>query len=198
MLRPGETFARAQPGRTGRALGYAAVTGALVGGGCAAVFSVALFAMWAFFYRHGGTELSVIVRGVLWAMVLYPSMFAASFLLSALLRTLVYHGAAALLGGRGAFSASLWTTAYLHAFQVAVLPIFALRQLGIVGSVVGLVGYFTLEAILAVQLTRAAERLHGLGRSRARLAGWSVLVCLVMLGIAGCVGTALFRFYLGP
>ncbi|HEY8432645.1 MAG TPA: hypothetical protein VIL20_29945 [Sandaracinaceae bacterium] len=27
VLRPGETFARAQPGRTGRALGYAAVTG---------------------------------------------------------------------------------------------------------------------------------------------------------------------------
>ncbi|HEY8432646.1 MAG TPA: hypothetical protein VIL20_29950 [Sandaracinaceae bacterium] len=95
----------------------------------------------------------------------------------------------ALVGGRGGFGASLWTNAYFSAFLVAWWPISLLGLIPWVGPVIRLVGYLALEAITAVQLTRAAKRYHGLEGSRAVIAGWSNVLVFVVLGCAcGIVG----------
>lgn len=197
VFRPGETFARARPGRTGAAVGYAAVTGALIGCVGAVLMAMGLALMFAFgfpvFSADGMEESPAVVLGLMVGMTVgYPIASTLWFVLAVLLRAGIYHAAVALLGGRGGFSASLWTNSYLHGLYVAIVPLTVIQQVPIIGPIIGAFAYIALEAIMAVQLTRAAERYHGLEGSRATLAGWSLVLLGVVLGIACCLGMVFF------
>lgn len=113
----------------------------------------------------------------------YPLALVAMFFVSVLFRAVVHHG---LVGGRRSSSASLWTIAYLHALYVAVVPLGLVQGLVPGGPFLASPGDLGLEAMMAVQLARAAERYHDLARSRAKLAGF---------GTAAGIGVALFTSY---
>lgn len=199
VFRPRDTFENVRPGRVGAAVGYVSVTGALMGlllsallGAAVAVLAAA--GLFGDLLETSDVSLAAAVGIVLGVLLSYPLLFVLGMLLSVALRTLVYHGAVALLGGRGGFAASLWTVSYVHGIYLAQLPLAVVQQVPLIGPFIGLAGYLAIEVFVGVQLTRTAERYHGLTGARAALAGWSMFFLSVVFVGSCCVLGFIFAF----
>lgn len=196
VFRPSATFESARPRSAGPAMGYVAVTGVLMGSVLSALLAFVLILVAATgMLGDIGRDSDLgwpIVAGIAVALLLvYPIVCVVGMLLSVCIRGLVYHGAVALVGGNGGIGASFWTVSYLHAVHVTMIPLGVIQQVPIIGPLIGFVGYLAMEVFIAVQLTRAAERYHGLEGGRAALAGWGPFLLALLLAGTCCLGTVM-------
>ncbi len=198
IFRSRDTFASVRPGSVGAALGYVTVTGALIGVVVSALLGcmIGVMGMAGIFDEIAGADLGgPALAGITVAVVLlYPVMVVLGMLISVGIRTLIYHGAVAMMRGTGGFGASFWTVCYLHAIQLAMLPLAVLQQIPFIGPLIGLAGYGAMETFMAFQLTHCARDYHGLEGGRAAFAGWSAFIVAAVLGVTCCLaaGIALY------
>lgn len=165
------TFSAATPGSPGRALGYLATV----------MLTVALVA----------TLMNVLTFSSRVGLVALPAalpIFAFVLVAQAahvLTRTLVFHAAVHVLGGRGLLR-SVWGSAYAHAplLFYAFVSVFApLSSNGVVVAVLVL----CTELWLFGELLIVAQHVHGLSGGRALLAGAAPWLVLVALASASCL-----------
>ena len=201
MTRPTDTIERCRPGSTPLALGYAALTAAILGtilGGLGACAVAAIGALGIFdqVLAEAGAALPPgLFYAVLAAVVLiYPILAIIGAATSIVFRTIIFHLTAVLLGARGGFGDSLWSVCYLHAIMLVVLPMLLLQQIPIVGVAVSLLSTLLMETWYALQLTTVARRYHGLSAGRAAMAGWASFLVAVALFTSCCVFFAAVGF----
>lgn len=205
LTRPTHTIERARPGSLPLALGYAALTAAILGtilggiGACAVGASGALGIFDQLLADAGETVPRELFYAVLAAVVLvYPILAIVAAATSIVFRTSIFHVTAILLGARGGFGDSLWSVCYLHAIMLVVLPMLVLQQIPVVGLAVSLLSMLMMETWYALQLTTVARRYHDLPAGRAAMAGWASFLVLVALFASCCVFFALLATLDGP
>lgn len=199
LFSPTLTFDRARPGSVGQALLYNALTGVIVGAVFTALGVCALGALAALggleelaadpgFSALGGEA----VLAMLMVLILLSPLFTALYTLFLVgVRGLVYYIAILVVGGGGEARYPFWTVSYLGAMNVSMIPLQIIQQIPILGPILGLVLLLAIEVWYALQLTRAAERYHGLEGGRATFAGWAFFLLMTLLGISCCCGGVL-------
>lgn len=197
VTQPTRTFETTRVGAVQRALGYAALTGAMIGlvisacGGCA----LGLLAGSGYLGEAMPDGEDATFAGVLAvALVLYVVIIPAGLLLSSVLRAGVFHAVARLLGGEASFATSLWATSYLHAISLVWLPTAVLQQIPLIGPLLGLGVTLLTEAFYALQLTTVARHHHRLPDGRAALAGWAGFLTFTVLAGVCCLAGFLLAF----
>ncbi len=172
VTRPTRTLERTRPQRAGAALGYLLLT-------------------------------SVITSLGVWFVVLARDLFEAGFppprratlvtVLFALalagmtvVRVGVFHAFARVLGGTAPWRSSVASVAYLQAVFVVYLPLSLATWVPSLAPLVFSLAALAIEAFLAVNLTTAARRYHGLTTGRAAAAAWAPFVVVLGTVLLGC------------
>ncbi len=192
VLQPTRTFETTRPGPAGSALKYVGLTGVLIGGtvavcGGGALAVIALAGELPATLDDASGDPALFYGALACAMTFYVALIPASLVLSAALRSAIFHGAARLLGGQAPYGTALWAMGYLHGISITMLPLMVLQQIPVIGPMIGLTATLAIEVFYALQLTTIARRYYGLADGRATAAGWSVLVVGVALACLCCL-----------
>jgi len=174
LFRPTRTFETVRPSSLGAAVGFGALTGAIVVSVIASIglCAAGLIAVLGAEPATGPTGLATLVAMLVGYVVLFP-LFVV---LGAGVRTSVFHASVKLLGGDGGIAASFWALSYLQATTVLLWPLLVVRAIPGIGPFLGLLALLAIEVFYALQLTTVARRYHSLSEGRATMAGWSIFV----------------------
>lgn len=195
LLSPTRTFETTRPGSIGASLGYVAFTGVAMGGtmavcgGCA----VGMLGVTGAFAEvlPAGQDTAYFYGVLVAALASYLLLMPLGLILSAVIRSAVFHAVAKVLGAQGGYGASLWATSYLHAVSLVWMPLAVLQQIPILGPFISLAAWIGIEAYYALQLTTVARRYHGLTDGRAAAAGWAGFLTVTVLGGLCCFSAVL-------
>ena len=195
VFRPTRTFEESRPGSLKDATMFTLLTGLWIGGsisllgGCAVGGLLLTGGLGADLSRIGGSEQGVVGVLLVCALLGYAIFTPAALVISVVIRAGIFHGVVAMLGGQGGFSASYWSMSYLHAISLSFLPLLFVQQIPVIGPFIGLIATLAIEVWYALQLSTVARRYHGLEDGRASVAGWSVFMLTVGLGLLCCLST---------
>lgn len=172
ILRPWQSFSRLDEGAIPIALGYTATVYAIT-----SLITLAILAPCLMLTALGwSTPLQSVPESALVPMIAAacsgPIVFAAGGVVQALFIGALFHGIAAILGGKGAISTDIRAVAYGLGIQILWAPLLPALMLPVIGLVVLVV--VTLFQIVygGRLLTILAREKHQLSGGRAILAGW--------------------------